>query len=113
MEAEDGRFVAAVVNWEEASGGMIGSEPVVMAFNRFLRPCDNSSVADRIDGVSRTSICMSCSREPESFSFQISSASIGSFAACELLDDGSAREQKAAMTPFFTHPRSMEVFAEK
>jgi hypothetical protein len=53
IEAEDGKLVAAVVNWEDASGGMMGSAPVEMAFNRFLRRCGSSSVADRADGVIR------------------------------------------------------------
>lgn len=63
IDAEDGRFVAAVVNCDDASGGMIGSEPVDMAFNRFLRRCGNCSVSATAVGASSTSASRLCACE--------------------------------------------------
>lgn len=84
-----------------------------MAFNRFRRRCGSSSVAESLAGMSSTSAGICCSRGPDSASFTMSSASSSSFKASGFLDGCSAMERKAAITPFFTHPRSMELFAEK
>jgi hypothetical protein len=107
MEAEGGRFVAAVVNWDEASGGMMGSAPVDMAFNRCLRLCGSSSIVEVGIGISSTSTCRACP-------WVVGSLSLGtSSAACDLDGGCSAMERKAAIKPFVTHPRSIELFAEK
>lgn len=55
IEAEDGKFAAAVANWDDASGGMVESDSVEMAFDRFLRRCGSSLVSDSVVGCFRTS----------------------------------------------------------